>query len=184
MALSFYFNQNTGTYAGTHSHARAAEYSIIILHSSSDISGSGVKIDVAAIEEWPVNATALVHDGGALVCRTADPNESKEGAETSEIRIECERSQLIGTSCAVAPSCGQQNLYLYHTGVNAPHGLYEFNFNEDNINRLRCCISLTATQGGAAGEDGNEGKAGIRRGGGRGDGDGGAPCLCRERSFC
>ena len=42
---------------------------------------------------------------------------------------------------------------------------YDFNYNEDNLNRLRSWISLTATQGGAAGEDGNEGKAG-------GDGEG------------
>ena len=62
-----------------------------------NITNSGVKIDVAAIE-WPANATALVYEGGALVCRTADPDESKEGAETSEIRIVCERDQVIGTS--------------------------------------------------------------------------------------
>ena len=42
---------------------------------------------------------------------------------------------------------------------------YNFNYNEDDLNRLRSWISLTATQGGAAGEDGNEGKAG-------GDGEG------------
>jgi len=36
-----------------------------------------------------------------LVCRTTDPDESKEGAETSEIRIKCETSQVIGTSSAV-----------------------------------------------------------------------------------
>jgi hypothetical protein len=42
---------------------------------------------------------------------------------------------------------------------------YDFNYNEDDLNRLRSWISLTATQGGAAGEDGNEGKAG-------GDGEG------------
>jgi hypothetical protein len=51
------------------------------------------------------------------------------------------------------------------TGLTAPPGCprgssYDFNYNEDNINRLRSWISLTATQGGAAGEDGNEGKAG------------------------
>ena len=61
-----------------------------------NITDSGVKIDVAAIE-WPANATALVHEKGALVCRTTDPDESKEGAETSEIRIVCERGQVIGT---------------------------------------------------------------------------------------
>ena len=65
-----------------------------------DISGSGVKIDVAAIE-WPANATALVYNGGALVCRTTDPDESKEGAETSELRIQCSQNQLIGTSSVV-----------------------------------------------------------------------------------
>ena len=70
-----------------------------------DIRGTGVKIDVAAIE-WPANATALEYkdgkygDGGALVCRTADLDESKEGAETSEIRIVCKRDQVIGTSLA------------------------------------------------------------------------------------
>jgi hypothetical protein len=42
---------------------------------------------------------------------------------------------------------------------------YNFNYNEDDLNRLRSWISLTATQEGAAGEDGNEGKAG-------GDGEG------------
>jgi hypothetical protein len=42
-----------------------------------------------------------------------------------------------------------------------PHGrAYNFNYNEEDLNRLRSWISLTATQGGAAGEDGNEGKAG------------------------
>jgi hypothetical protein len=60
----------------------------------------GVKIDVAAIE-WPANATALVYKyKEGLVCRTTDPDESKEGAETSEIRITCERDQVIGTSSA------------------------------------------------------------------------------------
>ena len=37
---------------------------------------------------------------------------------------------------------------------------YDFNYNEENLNRLRSWISLTVTQGGAAREDGNEGKAG------------------------
>jgi hypothetical protein len=66
-----------------------------------NITNTGVKLDVAAIE-WPANATALIYDdrADALVCRTTDPDESKEGAETSEIRIECERSQVIGTSSA------------------------------------------------------------------------------------
>ena len=69
-----------------------------------DVTLTGVKIDVAAIE-WPANATALVYEkgyygSGALVCRTTDPDESKEGAETSEIRIKCGRDQVIGTSSA------------------------------------------------------------------------------------
>ena len=42
---------------------------------------------------------------------------------------------------------------------------FNFFFDEEDLNRLRSWISLTATQGGAAGEDGNEGKAG-------GDGEG------------
>jgi hypothetical protein len=69
-----------------------------------NIKNTGVKIDVAAIE-WPANATALVYKDSypsALVCRTTDPDESKEGAETSEIRIECDGSQVIGTSSAVS----------------------------------------------------------------------------------
>ena len=64
-----------------------------------NITATGVKIDVAAIE-WPANATALVYDGYpniALVCRTTDPDESKKGAETSEIRIRCRTGQVIGT---------------------------------------------------------------------------------------
>ena len=64
-----------------------------------DIRGTGVKIDVAAIE-WPANATALVVDRDGLVCSTADPDESKEGAEASEIRFKCGRDQVIGTSSA------------------------------------------------------------------------------------
>ena len=64
-----------------------------------NITDTGVKIDVAAIE-WPANATALVHDGSALVCRTTDPDESKEGAEASDIRIKCGQDQVIGTSSA------------------------------------------------------------------------------------
>ena len=62
-----------------------------------NISGTGVKIDVGAIE-WPAKATALVYERDALVCRTTDPDESKKDAETSEIRIKCERGQVIGTS--------------------------------------------------------------------------------------
>ena len=63
------------------------------------IEDAGVKIDVAAIE-WPANATALIYKSGALVCRTADPDESKEGAEANEIRFKCGRHQVIGTSSA------------------------------------------------------------------------------------
>jgi hypothetical protein len=63
------------------------------------ITGTVVKVDVAAIE-WPANTTALVYDGGVLVCRTTDPDESKEGAEMIEIRIKCGRDQVIGTSSA------------------------------------------------------------------------------------
>ena len=72
-----------------------------------NITDTGVKIDVAAIE-WPANATALEYkdgkygDGGALVCRTADLDESKDGAETSETRIKCTPDQLIGTSSVMA----------------------------------------------------------------------------------
>ena len=67
-----------------------------------NITNTGVKIDVAAIE-WPANATALVYVDEALVCRTMDPDAFKEGAETNEIRIACDRSQVIGkyTSSAV-----------------------------------------------------------------------------------
>ena len=63
-----------------------------------NVSRSGVKIDVAAIE-WPANATALVYDNiyDVLVCRTTDLDESKEGAETSKIRIKCDSGQVIGT---------------------------------------------------------------------------------------
>ena len=66
-----------------------------------DVKSTNVKIDVAAIE-WPANATALVVEHRALVCRTTDPDESKEGVTTSEIRIGCERSQVIGTSSAMS----------------------------------------------------------------------------------
>ena len=68
-----------------------------------NITDTGVKIDVAAIE-WPAKATALVYDGcaDALVCRTTDPDESKDSAATSEIRIKCGRDQVIGTSLAVS----------------------------------------------------------------------------------
>ena len=69
-----------------------------------NIENTGVKIDVAAIE-WPANATALEYESrypaaGALVCRITDPDESKEGAETSEIRFKCGQDQVIGTSSA------------------------------------------------------------------------------------
>ena len=66
-----------------------------------NITDTGVKIDMAAIE-WPANATALVHEDGALVCHATDSDESKEGAETSEIRIKCATNQVIGTSSIVA----------------------------------------------------------------------------------
>ena len=86
--------------------ARAAEVrAVVTLPPRSmkefDIRNTGAKIDVAAIE-WPANATAIVVDHGALVCRITDPDESKDGAETSEIRIECDRDQVIGTSSALA----------------------------------------------------------------------------------
>ena len=70
-----------------------------------DFIGSGVIIDVAAVE-WPANATALFYHtdksgsgySNELVCRTTDPDESKEGAEMSEIRIKCTPDQVIGMS--------------------------------------------------------------------------------------
>ena len=77
-----------------------------------NILDSGVKIDVAAIE-WPANATVLVVDRDGLVCRTTDPDESKEGAETSEIRIKCNSDQVIGTSSVVA----SMNDHTYHQTV-------------------------------------------------------------------
>jgi hypothetical protein len=64
-----------------------------------DVTSTKVKIDVAAIE-WPANPTALVFKHGALACRTTDPDESKKGAETSEIRITCDGQQVIGTTSA------------------------------------------------------------------------------------
>ena len=73
--------------------------------TNTDSATGGVKIDVAAIE-WPANATALVYlkagskGSGALVCRTTDPDESKDGATTSEIRIKVGRDRVIGTSSA------------------------------------------------------------------------------------
>ena len=67
--------------------------------TNTDSATGGVKIDVAAIE-WPANATALVYYSGALVCRTTDPDESKDGATTSEIRIKVGRDRVIGTSSA------------------------------------------------------------------------------------
>ena len=79
-----------------------------------NITRTGVKIDVAAIE-WPVNATALVYeeDGSAFVCRITDPDESKEGAETSEIRIGCNRNQVIGTSSAVSKNDQMQMMTMF-----------------------------------------------------------------------
>ena len=91
-----------------------------------NITNTGVKIDVAAIE-WPANATALVSlyetykatrqassvPHHALVCR-----KSKEGAEASEIRIRCEQSQVIGTSSAVSRNdiirMKPQNAFIPH----------------------------------------------------------------------
>ena len=74
-----------------------------------DIRNTGVKIDVAAIE-WPANATALVSEYGALVCRTTDADESKEGAEMSEIRILCGQSQVIGAVDKLVLSEGMQTV--------------------------------------------------------------------------
>ena len=63
-----------------------------------NIENTGVKIDLGAIE-LPANATALVFENGkGLVCRTTDQDESKEGAEPSEVSIKCKREQVIGTS--------------------------------------------------------------------------------------
>ena len=67
------------------------------------ISGTGVKFDVDAIK-WPANASALVRSAydryslyeDALVCCILVSNKSKAGMETSEIRIKCSRSQVIG----------------------------------------------------------------------------------------
>ena len=94
-----------------------------------NIKGTRVTIDVAAIE-WPANATALVYEGGTLVCRFTDPDESKEGAETGEFRIVCRQGQVIGTSsavlrneytyedeCTVSGLCGQQPRTLPHPSV-------------------------------------------------------------------
>ena len=80
-----------------------------------DVRGSGVKIDVAAIE-WPANATALVCEDDALVCRTTDPDESKEGAETSEIRILCQSDQVIGDIDKLMLPEGMQKLVFAGCG--------------------------------------------------------------------
>jgi hypothetical protein len=91
---------------------------------------TSVKIDVAAIE-WPANATALKYYGDGLVCRITsrsipshhirwldtDPDESKEGAETSEIRITCGRSQVIGDLTQWHLPVGMKDLKLRGTGV-------------------------------------------------------------------
>ena len=64
---------------------------------------TGVKVDVAAIE-WPANATALIVDRHGLVCHITDLDESKEGAETSEIHIKCKTDhppQVIGKFSAL-----------------------------------------------------------------------------------
>jgi hypothetical protein len=109
-----------------------------------DIMGTGVKIDVAAIE-WPANATALVHDYRALVCRTTDPDESKEGAESSEIRIRCERSQVIGDLTQLQLPVGLKDLDLSDCGkltgavdqIVLPQGMQSVNF--------QSCKGLTGT---------------------------------------
>ena len=62
---------------------------------------TGVKIDVAAIE-WPATTTELWYVNDGWECYTTDPDNSKEGAATREIRIECNGSQVIGTSSAVS----------------------------------------------------------------------------------
>ena len=86
----------------------------------------GVKVDVAAIE-WPANATALVYEGGTLVCRFTDPDESKEGAETSEIHIVCSPSQVIGTS-SVAERTGMTNICMgMDGGQTVPGTLFRLN---------------------------------------------------------
>ena len=90
-----------------------------------DISGSGVKIDVAAIE-WPANATALVYENGALVCRTTDPDESKEGAEKSEIHIKCERDQVIGDLAQLQLPVSMRDLNLSGTAVTGKSLLNRF----------------------------------------------------------
>ena len=81
-----------------------------------NIEGSGVKIDVAAIE-WPANATALVHVRGFLVFRTTDPDESEEGAETSEIRIPCKSDQVIGDIGKLVFPEGMQTVDLSYCAV-------------------------------------------------------------------
>ena len=93
-----------------------------------NITQTGVKIDVAAIE-WPANATALVYDTSyppALVCRTADPDESKEGAETSEIRIYCNADQVIGDLSQLQLPVSMQDLNLSGTAVTGKSLLNRF----------------------------------------------------------
>ena len=79
------------------------------------IGSTGVKIDVAAIE-WPANATALEYneEDSALVCRTTDPDESKEGAETSEIRIKCYTGQVIGDIGELVLPQGMQSVNFHY----------------------------------------------------------------------
>ena len=82
-----------------------------------NITNTGVKIDVAAIE-WPANATALVYESDALVCRTTDTDEAKEGAETSEIRITCKKDQVIGAVDKIVFPEGMQSVnFRYCRGI-------------------------------------------------------------------
>ena len=101
-----------------------------------DIRNTGVEIDVAAIE-WPANATALVYNGYVLVCSTTDPDESKEGAATSEIRITCNADQVIGDIGNLVLPEGMQTVNFVRctdltgniTQLNLPVGIQEVNFN-------------------------------------------------------
>ena len=97
-------------------------------------SNTYVKIDVAAIE-WPANVTSLVHNGYELVCRTTDPDESKEGAdalkcindlrnicqvglmEAGETRIQCNEQHVIGDIDKLVLPVGMQTVNLCNTGI-------------------------------------------------------------------
>ena len=81
-----------------------------------DVMHTSVKIDVTAIE-WPANATALVYEKDALVCRTTDSGESKEGAETSEIRIKCRPNQVICDITQLHLPVGMKDLNVGRTMV-------------------------------------------------------------------